>query len=117
MIDDGYLFLKGFLNPNDVLLARDRILEHILEIQSNEKRQILEPSAPVSQGVLDHRCGRGCVPFMEGKNNITHDASVLNVIESTRFYEFFANYFGTTARTFDYKWLRVKKIPVLKAIN
>ena len=27
---------------------------------------------PTESGVLDARCGRGCVPFMEGRNSLTH---------------------------------------------
>ena len=27
---------------------------------------------PIESGVLDSRCGRGCVPFMEGRNTLTH---------------------------------------------
>ena len=32
-------------------------------------------------GVLRERCGLGCVPFMEGRNNVTHSPELLSVFE------------------------------------
>ncbi|XP_022289032.2 1-deoxypentalenic acid 11-beta-hydroxylase-like [Crassostrea virginica] len=98
--EKGYLFIRGFHNREEVLQARLSILEYV-----NEKAEfkLLDPP---TQGVLDERCGRGCIPFMEGKNNITHSPVVLRVLEGQRPRQFFRRFFDTEARTFDFKWLR-----------
>ena len=78
------------------------ILEHV-ESSGDEK---LDSSQPLESGVLDSRCGRGCVPFMEGRNSISHHQDVLQVLEGPRPTLFFEKLLGGEVLTFDYKWLR-----------
>ncbi len=61
---------------------------------------------PLEKGVLREGCGLGCVPFMEGRNAITHDPCMLAVLESERLYALFHLLFGEPVGTFDFKWLR-----------
>ena len=67
---------------------------------------VLDPTFPRAQGVLEQGCGVGCVPFLEGRNPVTHHQKLLRVLEGPRPHRFFATLFGEPARTFDYKWLR-----------
>ena len=55
------------------------------------------------------RCGLGCVPFLEGKNQLTHHPKVQAVLESPKLKRFFERHLfgGQDALTFDFKWLRV----------
>ena len=46
------------------LLNFSAILEHIQSENKNPKN-IFQSGFPLDSGVLDSRCGRGCLPFME----------------------------------------------------
>ena len=62
----------------------------------------------LNEGVLLSRCGLGCVPYLEGQNDVTHHPLVQDVLENSKLREFFEKYFfGQPALTFDFKWLRV----------
>jgi len=98
---DGYLFLPGALPTAHVEAARDHVLGTFVE-----KGGILDASQPVKEGVLKERCGLGCVPFMEGRNEVTHSEPLLQVFEGERIKEIFAGVLGAGTRSFDFKWLR-----------
>lgn len=100
--EKGYLYVKGLHDRNQVLEARLAVLQHIL----SEGEGKLDLKKNWEEGVLDLRCGGGCLPYMEGRNDITHSETVLKVLEGPRPFAFFKTLFGETARTFDYKWLR-----------
>ncbi|XP_078619638.1 uncharacterized protein LOC144886771 [Branchiostoma floridae x Branchiostoma japonicum] len=102
MADKGYLFIRGLHDRQEVLDARLEVVKYVKE--SGEEK--LDSSFPWQQGVLDSRCGRGCVPFMEGKNSITHSDAVLRVIEGPRPRAFFKTLLRAEPQTFDFKWLR-----------
>ena len=77
-------------------------MEHIAS-QGADK---FAPGQPLEAGVLDSRCGRGCVPFMEGSNDITNNGEVSRVIQGDRVRGFFEAFLGGEVITFDHKWLR-----------
>ncbi|OPL20255.1 hypothetical protein AM593_05860, partial [Mytilus galloprovincialis] len=56
----GYLFIRGLHDRQEVLNARQTVLEYVKE-QGNGK--LVDPWP---EGVLEARCGQGCIPFMEG---------------------------------------------------
>ena len=66
----------------------------------------LDPRHPLEAGVLDSRCGRGCIPFMEGSNEVTASPEVSEVIQGEAPRRFFEGLLGGEVLTFDYKWLR-----------
>eukprot|EP00118_Oscarella_pearsei_P029102 m.3663 g.3663 ORF g.3663 m.3663 type:complete len:318 (+) comp9672_c0_seq1:42-995(+) len=102
MKDKGYLLIRGLHNRQEVLDARLAVLDHIRSCGEDK----LDPSYRWEEGVLDSRCGRGCVPFMEGRNSITHSETVLKVLEGPRVKNFCKQFFDEPAKTFDFKWLR-----------
>ncbi|XP_067937515.1 1-deoxypentalenic acid 11-beta-hydroxylase-like [Watersipora subatra] len=95
----GYLYLKNFHDRQEVLEARQKVLEYI-NATGQEKFDDIE------EGLLNERCGLGCVPFMEGKPVITHSDAARKVLEGQRPFKFFQKLFGQDVATFDYKWLR-----------
>ena len=78
------------------------VLEYI-QTSGDEK---LDSSSPLESGILDSRCGRGCIPFMEGRNEISHHPALQAVLEGARPRQFFEKLLGGEILTFDYKWLR-----------
>ncbi|KAL4232958.1 hypothetical protein ACF0H5_007646 [Mactra antiquata] len=100
--EKGYIYIKGLHDRQQVLEARLTVLQHIL----NEGENKLDLTKNWEQGVLNLRCGGGCLPYMEGRNDITHCDTVARVLEGPRPFQFFETLFGEQPRTFDYKWLR-----------
>ncbi|XP_050409654.2 uncharacterized protein LOC126824466 [Patella vulgata] len=98
-----YLYLRGFHDRGEVLKARLEVLKYLKSTSDD----ILSSDQPLEVGVLKQGCGVGCVPFMEGKNVISHADPVRKVLEGPKPFKFFKNYFGgREVRTFDFKWLR-----------
>ncbi len=97
MACDGYLWLRDLLPRADVLAARHVILDHMAA------REVLSPGEPVTEGVMPQG-GRG-LP-MNGNRGISHLAQVLKVMEHEALFRFFETWFGETALTFHFKWLR-----------
>ena len=97
MKEDGFLLLRGLIDRNKVLRARETILAHMAE------QNALTPNTPLLEGVMPN--GGRSVQMM-GRKGIVQHANVLNVIESTELFDFFEDYFGEPALTFNYKWLR-----------
>ena len=104
LADDGYLFLPGLNGRAATLAARDVVLDHFA---AQGGVLVGADVAPRREGVLEARCGVGCVPFMEGANGVTgHPAVLGGVLESAALRAFFDGLFGGESRTFDFKWLR-----------
>lgn len=95
--EDGFLFLRGLIDRQKVLTARQTILRHMQE------NAALTPDTPLLDGVMPS--GGRSVPMM-GRKGIAHHPDVLAVIESTELFDFFEAFFGESALTFNYKWLR-----------
>ena len=99
--EDGFLWIRGAMPREHVLRARASVLDFY-----GEKGGILDPARPLDEGVLLERCGMGCVPFTEGRNDLTHSDDVLRVLEAPELRALFKDLFEEEARTFDLKWLR-----------
>ena len=96
----GQVNLRGISQYEEDIFPA--VLQHI-QGAGDEK---LDSSEPLEAGILDSRCGRGCIPFMEGRNSISHHPDVLQVLEGSRPRQFFQKLLGGEILTFDYKWLR-----------
>ena len=71
----------------------------------------------MDHGILDSRCGRGCVPFMEGSNIVNSSDTVKDVIEGEKIQSFFENLLEDEVMTFDYKWMRgIYRVGMLKYV-
>ncbi len=53
--------MRGLHDRGEILDARLAVLEYIKSTGDGKLKQ----DTPWQDGILDHRCGRGCVPYME----------------------------------------------------
>ncbi|MEL7087245.1 MAG: phytanoyl-CoA dioxygenase family protein [Planctomycetota bacterium] len=95
--EDGYLYLKGFLDRDDVLRARQAILNYM------DAHEGLEPGSRPLDGVMGVS---GKSVRMAGQRPVTHDPAVRAVLESSRLFDFYQQLYGGPVKTFDYKWMR-----------
>ncbi len=98
MAEDGYLLIRGLLNPDNVQSARTCLLENLaangqLDVVAPMEKAIINPGANGS--------------FLGGRTDISHSKRVLSVVEAPELFHFFSGLLGHDALTFDYKWLRV----------
>ena len=56
-----FLFIRDFHDRHDVLQARRAVLQFVSESGSGK----FEEGTSFEEGILQQRCGIGCVPFME----------------------------------------------------
>lgn len=95
--EDGYLYLKGFLDRDAVLAARQRILEFM------DEHEGLEPGSRPLDGVMGQY---GKSVNMMGRKHITHEDAVKAVLESPRLFDLYERFHNEPVTTFAYKWLR-----------
>lgn len=102
MGEDGYLYLPGYFERDQVLAARLGIATRLAE------EELLEPGTPVSDAVAR----RTPAP---GKRGLRTDllakqvAPLQRLLYSGRMLEFYERLLGGAVRHFDYTWLRVVK--------
>lgn len=94
---DGYLLLRGLIDREKVLTARDRIFEYM------DAHEAMEPGSRPLDGVMGQY---GKSVRMMGRKQVTHHPDVRAVFEGEELFDFYSRYFHEPARTFDYKWLR-----------
>lgn len=98
MEEDGYLLLRGLLDPHKVLAARRRILE-----QLNAAGQ-LDPAAPLMEGKFKPGTKLYFQPELAQKNN--PELQELLYAPDGELMQFFARFLGGQVRHFDFTWLR-----------
>ena len=98
MAEDGYLFLRGCLDRDEVLAAR----RHVLEQLSKEGQ--LDPAAPLMEGVPKPGTKLFFHPELAQKNNppLQH----LLYHPEGRLMRFFSSFLGGDVLHFDFTWLR-----------
>ena len=95
--EDGYLLLRGLLERETLMSAREVLLLHMRE------QQVLLPNTPVLEGVMPPG-GRGI--RLIGHKGIAHHPAVLAVLEHPALFALFERLFGEPAITFPHKWMR-----------
>ncbi len=95
--EDGYLLLRGIIDHDVVLRARETLLNHM------QAQQALLPDTPVLEGVMPQ--GGRSVRLMGGKG-IGHHPAILTVLEYPALFDLFESLFGEPALTYPFKWLR-----------
>ena len=98
MAEDGYLFLRSYLNRDEVLAARRHILEQLAADGQ------LDPSAAVMNGVPKAGTKLFFQPELAQKNNppLQH----LLYSPQGNLMEFYRSFLGGEVRHFDFTWLR-----------
>lgn len=92
---DGYLYLPGYLNREEVMAARHDLLSRL------EEQGHLDPQYPLFEGVARQDSNFKFRPDLAQDNPLLH--KVLYGGRMTAFYEMFL---GAPIRHFDYTWLR-----------
>jgi hypothetical protein len=97
MAKDGYVLLRGLIDRDTVLQARQTILQHM------EEHHVLSPDTSFLEGVMP--LGGRSLRMMGRKGIVTHP-DIVAVLENPSLFEFFQAYFEEPAISFNYKWLR-----------
>jgi hypothetical protein len=95
MTEDGYLFLPGLLNREQVIAGRRTILERAAT------EGILDQEFPVADGILK----KGVNPYFRPQYT-QENSDLLRVVYDGSMIAFFDRFFGEPTRHFDYTWLR-----------
>lgn len=95
--EDGYLLLRGLIERETVLSAREVVLQHM------QAQRALLPDRPVLEGVMPQ--GGRSVRMMGGVG-IAHHPAVLSVLENPALFKLFEGLFCEPTLTFPFKWLR-----------
>jgi hypothetical protein len=93
--EDGYLYMRGYLDRDEVLAARASLTARLAEAG------VLDPAYPPAEGVC--KPGSGYVFKPEITNN---NAEVQNLLYSGRLVDFYTRFFGEPIRHYDFTWLR-----------
>ena len=93
--DDGYLFLPGLLNREEVVAARMSVLERAAA------EGILDTDFPIADGVLNRNAHSYFRPQYTQEN-----PALLRVLYDGPMMTFFDRFFGEPTRHFDFTWLR-----------
>ena len=95
MEEDGYLLIRGLINRETIIKARETILRY-----ASENGDL--PFKPGNELVDAVYNPDGQPARTMGEKAITHHPDVLEVLEGTELYNFFRGFFGQNSRTFDY---------------
>ncbi len=94
--EDGYLFMKGYLDRDEVLAARAEIVERLAAAGK------LDPASPVDEA--------RCLPGTEGVEFIPELAdecpAVQKVLYSGKLIDFYRKFYAEPIRHYDFTWLR-----------
>jgi ectoine hydroxylase-related dioxygenase (phytanoyl-CoA dioxygenase family) len=112
MADAGYLFLKGFFPRDEVLKARQEILDRF------EEKGFLDRNHSSQEGVLANRIANERTAFAAtaAGNEVINKFNPVDIIKGNqplwdllnegRIMEFFGAFFGTPAHRFKHIWFR-----------
>jgi hypothetical protein len=92
---DGYLYMKGYLDRDEVLAARATLTDGLAAAG------VLDPAHPTIDGVC--KPGAGYIFKPELTNN---NPAVQNLLYSGRLPEFYRQFYGEEIRHYDFTWLR-----------
>ncbi len=93
--DDGYLYMKGYLDRDEVLAARATLTAGLAAAG------VLDPAHPTIDGVCQPGAGYVFKPELTNNN-----PAVQNLLYSGRLPEFYRQFYGEEIRHYDFTWLR-----------
>jgi hypothetical protein len=97
MAQDGYLFVPGYLDREQVVEARMDLLQQLADNGN------LDPAYPISEGVLKPSVSINFSPELAANN-----PSLDRVLYSGLMIQFFEHFLGGQVAHFDYTWFRTK---------
>jgi hypothetical protein len=93
--DDGYIYMPGYLDREEVLAARKSLTDRLAEAG------VLDPAHPTIDGIAKADAGYVFKPEITNNNPAIQD-----LLYSGRLPEFYRNFFGEEIRHYDFTWLR-----------
>ncbi|MDP2137909.1 MAG: phytanoyl-CoA dioxygenase family protein [Candidatus Didemnitutus sp.] len=93
--EDGYLYMKGFLNREEVLGARASLTSRLAAAG------VLDPASPEMDGICKPGAGYVFKPELTQGNE-----AVQKLLYSGQLVDFYAKFFGEPVRHYDFTWLR-----------
>jgi hypothetical protein len=93
--NDGYLYLPGYLDRQEVLAARASLTDRLAEAG------VLDPAYPSIDGVAKADAGYVFKPEITNNN-----PAIQNLLYTGRLPEFYHRFFGEEIRHYDFTWLR-----------
>lgn len=93
--EDGYLYMRGYLDREQVLGVRGRITEQLAQAD------VLDPAHPKMDAVCKPDSGYGFKPEFA-----TENAELQELLYSGRLVEFYRQFYGEEIRHYDFTWLR-----------
>jgi len=93
--EDGYLYMKGYLDRDEVLAARASLTTGLAEAG------VLDPAYPSIEGVCKPGSGYVFKPELTNGN-----AAVQNLLYGDRLINFYRKFYGEDVRHYDFTWLR-----------
>src|SRR5919106_1066729 len=100
LAEDGYLFIRGLHDRDEVLQVRRGILERLAA------RGALDPSAPLMDGVAHPGGGQAPTSSVRGNADLKTDA-LRRLVYGPRVMGFFERLLGGEATSFNFQWLGV----------
>jgi len=97
---DGYLFIRGLHDPDQVLQARQELLERIAASGK------LDPNRPLLAAGIPP-AGRGAFFGKTSEDEVKSAPAFQALVRSPRLLRFFSELFATPAMTYDFQWLRL----------
>ncbi|HRE83285.1 MAG TPA: phytanoyl-CoA dioxygenase family protein [Opitutaceae bacterium] len=95
LAEDGYLYMRGYLDREEVLAARASLTARLGEAG------VLDPAYPTIDGVC--KPGSGYVFKPEITNN---NEEIQKLLYSGRLVDFYTQFYGESIRHYDFTWLR-----------
>ena len=103
MVEDGYLYLPGFLNKDEVLEARREFMRRLM------KAGVIDPAYPLMEGVARSGADLDSWPLGSFIRSLAANNPFLDqVIHEGPLIAFYENFLGGPVRYFDFTWMRVK---------
>ncbi|MBL9208670.1 MAG: phytanoyl-CoA dioxygenase family protein [Opitutaceae bacterium] len=93
--EDGYLYLKGYLDRAEVLRARESLTSRLADAG------VLDLAHPHVEGICKPNSGYVFKPEITN-----HNEAVQSLLYSGRLVDFYTRFYGEPIRHYDYTWLR-----------
>lgn len=111
MEEDGYLYLKGLLNYDEVKAARQEVMDRLMNAGVLDKRYPAIDGIAASDEEIDGRATGSFMPLL-ARNNPPLD----KVIHEGPMIDFYTHFLGGPVSHFDYTWFRCKR-PGVKTVT
>jgi len=95
LADDGYLYMRGYLDRDEVLAARASLTTRLAEAG------VLDPAYPTIDGVCKPGSGYVFKPEITSNNE-----EIQKLLYSGRLVDFYTQFYGESIRHYDFTWLR-----------